>query len=214
MPGKPVSPTLAARQRYLNAASERLLITSPSVSAILGANSLKAGAENSEACSKCVGCGITLIPGWSCKKVSSSKQAQQGARKHKQEAKIDSSPRSTPSRDYKCDRCGTRMPFNKPSRPQRSVPLHAAALSPHPAGAAAVKNASPGVTATDARRNGPPMSDTTTGPGADDTFGPNVTSKKRARARKQSGLHALLAARNQPEPRNAGLDLMDFMKSV
>ena len=215
MPGKPVSPTLAAQQRYLNAASERFLITSPSVSAILGANLLKAGAENSVGDSKCVGCGTTVIPGWSCRKVSSSKQGQRGARKHKQEAKIDSSTTSTPSQYYKCDRCSTKMPFNESPGSQRSRAPQAGVVSLHHARSPqAVKPAPSGVTATDTKRHKSPISDTTMVRAAEDMTGANFTSKKRARARKQSGLQALLAARNQPEPRTAGLDLMDFMKSV
>ncbi|KZF21527.1 Rpr2-domain-containing protein [Xylona heveae TC161] len=111
---------------------------------------------------------------------------------------------------YDCHRCGrkTRLPLPAPKRAQR--PRNAPAkkinsfanLSPMPD--VASSDSSYGVSSTAEASTSNPTSTA------------NASSKKRAKARKQGGLQALLAKKKQEESASkfGGLDLMDLMKSA
>jgi len=208
-----------AQQRFLIEASERLLATAPTISSRLGAEHIRVndGARHQYDTPTCLACGIILIPGWSCRKVS------KGMSNHD----TTLSPRF-----YECDKCGTRTII----RPSRKTSIKNQRMRPslstiHPKSQQSTPDSisTPSQTQelTAIRSRAPaeeiahePTPSSVVEPAISSPAAqpPNTASKKRARARKQGGLQALLAQRKTEGTAQAGsvggLDLMDFMKSV
>jgi len=211
-----------ARQQFLRKASERILALSPTVSARLSAESIKLGNEilQDTSANTCLACGIFLIPGWSCRKAP---KASSGRVK-----KPKSSPDHAPTpRSFQCDKCGTRteMPSRKSVSKKHISPSLPSSQSKDQKPQLNESSSSIGCrvpqTAPASHPQQSPEGTQVSSP-VPDTTAPlapasNVASKKRARARKQGGLQALLAQRKTEtatQGGSGGLDLMDFMKSV
>ncbi|KAF2739991.1 hypothetical protein EJ04DRAFT_262523 [Polyplosphaeria fusca] len=192
--------SLEKRILFLQKAAQKLVLTSPSISASLGAErdkllatqdaDLEASKKDWDALRRevCGACGSLMLPGWSCA-VSRESYASK-SNKRIQKATLKPSSGRTKFAVYTCLRCNRNtsqpLPPRPPTRPKR--------LS--------------GGTAT--------QPDTVSTGGRDEDVVPksvNASSKQRAKARK-GGLQAMLAksrrqGRTSP---GAGLDLMDFMK--
>lgn len=206
------SAEMLTRKQFLTKASGCLLASAPTVSARLATEYIKMIDGFDLDTATCLACGITLVPGWSCKKISlpRKRKANQSAR---------------PSRRfYRCDKCGTLTPIK-----DKTSATKASSSTVQPAVQATIEgtrnvNSNP---STHGQRSGPAAPQTKDDHANDpsevmkDAAAENVpaavsstaASKKRARARKQGGLQALLAQR-KTEPQSVGLDLMDFMKST
>jgi len=226
-PGPSSSAEGEARRRFLTEASERLLSTSPTVSAQLGAEVIRLDNDMVDDfhVKTCTACGIRLIPGWSCRKITKS------LTKEDKNRKPNYAVASTP-RFYECDKCGSRtqMTLRKPvnerqnssslapdrnnvqkpqvsdTLPSHNVKVPDSAPSSHPE------------VVREPRQEDPAASTTETAALTPAVPASSAASKKRARARKQGGLQALLAQRKTETASSQGvagsLDLMDFMKSV
>ncbi|GAB7343077.1 hypothetical protein MBLNU457_1160t1 [Dothideomycetes sp. NU457] len=206
----------SARERFLIAASERLITSSPTVSARLGSQYL--GLVDDDRTKlidtiQCRGCGSYLIPGWSCKRVtqhSSSKTEKRKIKKPQQSSKETNSK----SLFLQCDRCDTRTPIANSRNPQRFKSRASSVQTPKSSDVAAVNDAPPAISTAAAST---PTSKTVMSKIEEDsnttTTAIPSTSKKRARNKKTSGLQALLAQR-KADVKGPGLDLMDFMKGT
>ncbi|KGO76326.1 hypothetical protein PITC_017660 [Penicillium italicum] len=132
----------------------------------------------------CGACGSIRNPQWS--KVTEIKP--------KKSKPLTSGSASAGATVYKCLRCYQRtvLPHRKPRNPT-SKPLSRAA------------------TVTSTRGSTPVGVDVkgSTQVSADPKAGDNQSSKKRAKARKQGGLQALLASKQRAQP---SLDLLDFLQ--
>ncbi|KAI9703830.1 MAG: hypothetical protein M1836_007601 [Candelina mexicana] len=199
--------SLSTRLRYLNDSAYMLATTSPATSAYLMSQHRKVASEHDltipEARSRevCGACGNIMIIGW-----SSHTYAEAGPEKLPKS--IEETSNSSNSKEphtgmtmiYECRICNsnTKQDFRK----------HKIERQPqHRKGAPeSVPSQTPGIPTT------------RTKPASVKLSSVNGDSKRRAKARKQSGLQAMLAraraddAKSYPS-RGFGLDLMDLMKS-
>ncbi|KAJ5097981.1 hypothetical protein N7532_004982 [Penicillium argentinense] len=108
---------------------------------------------------------------------------------------------------YKCLRCNQRavIPSKRPASKAaaRIAPSSATALA-----AATAANAASPHPETSIPKSSMQQIPPSTGPGPSEKSGDNVNSKRRAKARKQGGLQALLASKKSTQP---SLDLLDFL---
>jgi ribonuclease MRP protein subunit SNM1 len=107
---------------------------------------------------------------------------------------------------YKCLRCHRRtVNAHKKAAPTKAIPRAVTATASLSSGAATPVGASPSQTSP-ASSSDP--ADTRPSNATD-----NASSKKRAKARKQGGLQALLASKSRSQP-SSSLDLLDFLNQA
>ncbi|KAK5149316.1 hypothetical protein BJ546DRAFT_834404 [Cryomyces antarcticus] len=211
------SDTLSARLKYLHESAHLLATSSPAISASLESQYDKLVFENgldvpeSRRREVCASCGNIMAPESSSHVVQEKPIPARIKRKGGSTGTSSALKHARPDKIvvYQCNRCNSKTRF--------------AAKGPPP-----VKTASILVTRTPSAQHSPspasalPSSETSTPKPPNDlqsaTNGLNASSKKRAKARKQGGLQALLArskneGRAGPPSSGFGLDLMDLMKS-
>ncbi|OCL02204.1 hypothetical protein AOQ84DRAFT_191726 [Glonium stellatum] len=201
---------LQARLKFLNDSAHIVAIGSPTTSAVLGSQHDKLLVENDldlQASKKdqdsrrrevCGACGSLMIPGWSCHVAQKSIKPKEAKRAKKdlrrpigglEKAKV-----------YSCSRC-----YRKTVQPvvarESTVLLKNSRVSKPQTFQPTTSTAPASIT-----------EDASTIPKS-----ANASSKKRAKARKQGGLQAMLTkSKAEPSGPNSGgfgLDLMDLMRS-
>jgi ribonuclease MRP protein subunit SNM1 len=192
------SPELSARLRYLNDSAHLLTTTAPATSRYMmsSCNALMfdRNIDQSETQRRkvCGACGTIMILGWEC-----TVQLESQKRRRKKGDQSKDAPNSSKAIVYKCESCSreTRFPIPLPAprnkmRSQRQMP----------------SSGTGAMNLLQAKANS-----TTSTP-----LSTNASSKKRAKARKQGGLGAILAQKKASEASRSGfgLDLMDFMKKT
>jgi RNase P subunit RPR2 len=207
--------SVVSRLRYLDGAAHLLSVESPAVSAQLLFQYNKIASKNelipsdARKRSVCGACGSIMVPGWTCH-VRSQRSGHKKVPKRSLKKRRSSRPQKTAPSSvseakgvemnelemvYECRVCGraTRqtVPKKPPRRPAKNTPPMANPSTP-------VKHLG-----VDAIESPIPAS-------------ANASSKKRAKARKQGGLQALLAKRKEvvEQTGDFGLDLMDLMKKA
>lgn len=160
----------------------------------------------------CNACGSTLIPGWSCQ-VDREYAIHSVVRKRKDRRARRTAPAQSgisKTMVYHCLHCNSkiRQAVRNPSR-SRALPRGSKAVIPPTSVRLSTEiNSSSGHSAS---ATPPPQTGGSTPPTV------NAGSKKRAKARKQSGLQAMLAKSKTEAAATAGggfgFDLMDFMKT-
>ncbi|KAI9770585.1 MAG: hypothetical protein M1840_003176 [Geoglossum simile] len=206
--------SVVARLRYLDGAAHLLSVESPAVSAQLLSQYNTTASENelnpsdARKRSVCGACGNIMVPGWTCNVRSQRSGRKKGSKRSLEKRRSSRSQKTGPSSVpgangiemnelemvYECRVCGraTRQTLPKnppPRRPARNTSPITGPLAPAKhLGADAIEPPKPAAA--------------------------NASSKKRAKARKQGGLQALLAKRKEVAEQTAdfGLDLMDLMK--
>lgn len=191
------SPELSARLRYLNDSAHLLATTAPATSRYLMSrcNTLmfERDIEQSDTQRRniCGACGTIMVLGW---EGTMQLESQRPRRRCNSQKAV---PKTSKAVVYKCESCSrvTRFPIPLLTpRNETRLLLQTPTLEAGEANSSPVR-ASPVVNA--------PLST-------------NASSKKRAKARKQSGLEALLAKKKSSEATTTGfgLNLMDFMKKA
>lgn len=192
------APELSARLRYLNDSAHLLVATAPSTSRYMmsSCNALMfdRNIDQSETQRRkiCGACGTIMILGW-----EGTVQLESQKQRRKENDKKKDAPNARKAIVYKCEACSrkTRFPIPPPVprnkiRAQRQMPSSGTGATNLPQAKASSTTSTP--------------------------LSTNASSKKRAKARKQGGLGAILAQRKASEPSRSGfgLDLMDFMKKT
>ncbi|KAF2189761.1 hypothetical protein K469DRAFT_683155 [Zopfia rhizophila CBS 207.26] len=191
------------RLRFLKESAHLLVISSPTTSAILGAERdklLQTQEADLQASKKewdthrrelCGACGNLMLPGWSCEVTKESHTSK--PKKREKTEKNEAGPEK--SMVYSCRRCHRKTVQPLQSRPPKHM-RKASALPKSTDPVSAIKDSS--------------FQDDKTKV----TKAANASSKQRAKARK-GGLQAMLAkSKTQSsggQPEGLGLDLMDFM---
>lgn len=197
------SPDLSARLRYLNDSAHLLATTAPTTSKYLVSkcNSLMFdnSIEQPESHKRkvCGACGTIMILGWHGRVELQSQRSRRG--KNVSAEKATDRARAMV---YKCESCGRKSRINisssAPKRKSSSV-SHTEHLS--------------SITPTS---NTPLLPGISTPPQPTSNTSATTTSasKKRSKAKKQSGLEAILARQRATDSRGSGfgLNLFDFMK--
>lgn len=194
---------LQARLRFLNDSAHLIAVGSPTTSAVLSSHYNKLLAENDldlQASKKdqdsrrrevCGACGSLMIPGWSCHVIQGNIKPKEAQRAKKISRKPTS--KLEKAKVYSCLRC------------------HRKTVQPIVARESKVILKKPIVSKSQTIQHA------TSAAPASITESANASSKKRAKARKQGGLQAMLAKSKTeslgPSSRGFGLDLMDLMKS-
>ncbi|KAF2495905.1 hypothetical protein BU16DRAFT_360356 [Lophium mytilinum] len=197
-----------SRLRYLKDAAHLLHAQSPTAAAVLGAQYDKLLVDRNldiEASQKewdshrrdiCGACGNLLIPGLSCQvtQETSSPKASTGPKSKRPVGDVEK------EMVYTCAKCDAKtiQPLQRPAKLLRRQPRI---------------SKSQDQTNTNPRATAVSSDDTSTAPKS-----ANASSKKRAKARKQGGLQALLDKSKSDTSKSRqgdfGLDLMDFMKGT
>lgn len=188
------------RFKYLQEAARILAISSPAVSAELGATRIRLLEERNadlEATPKerdalrrelCCACGNLMLPGWSCG-VAQERRPADPTKKKKGDA-IEKKSRCESDLVYTCLRCHRKTTKNLPLPPARRTQIAGRVSKIHrpaPTDDAGKTETNKGVKTA------------------------NASSKQRAKARK-GGLQAMLAKSKTQGSASQGLDLMDFMQ--
>ena len=116
-----------AMQSFLDKASELLMVSSPAISSLLVANHAQASSvPRYHNCPRsqmrrCKACGTALVPGWSCKKMTSAALAACGPRTKRFKASQDGPGNTSPPLriQYKCDQCDSKSSFGVPPAASR-----------------------------------------------------------------------------------------------
>ena len=197
---KMASPELSARLRYLNGSAHLLVANAPATSRYLmsSCNALmfQHSIEPSESQRRkiCGACGTIMILG-----SEGSLRVESERHKRKRSGQNTPLPGSKSGANkamvYKCGSCGRVTRFPLPKTTPRSR------LRSQPLGLSTGANIT---SASQTEASSTPITPLST----------NASSKKRAKARKQSGLEAILAKKKASEANGSGfgLNLMDFMK--
>ncbi|KAF1347100.1 hypothetical protein BDV97DRAFT_278101, partial [Delphinella strobiligena] len=183
---------------YLEKWAESFLVTSPALSAYLGAQRDRLCQvqhvlpEDHETRKACQSCGSILVPGWSCKKYRPRPNPQQkkDAKKHSA-SPVKASIKKAEPLDYvayECDLCHVVTRFKLPTKKTKV----ATRKMREPDGTTNVK-----VTGASSLATTP----------SKDVEG---SGRKRAKKNKSGGLAALLAKSKNESASPAGFDLMDF----
>lgn len=198
-------PGLNARIKFLDYSARRFQDTAPSTSAYLMHQRNTVADEHGKALNKaqlkdiCKACGSMLLPDVTCKTGVVDLSA---ARRKKR--KLDAPESESPAKQNRlecllCHRV-TVTPLQLPQKPGlwQSAKLTGLAKQPHNP----VSGNELALDVTSMKTEKPAST--------------NASSKKRAKARKQGGLQALLERSKGMESRSSalGLDLMDFMKKT
>lgn len=198
---------LQARLRFLNDSAHLIAIGSPTTSAVVGSHYDKLLVENDldlQASKKdqdsrrrevCGACGSLMIPGWSCHVIQENMKPKEAQRAKKMSRK--STSKLEKAKVYSCLRC------------------HRKTVQPVVARESQVLLKKPIVSKIQHAASAAPASITEYASATPKSA--NASSKKRAKARRQGGLQAMLA-KSKTEPLGPssggfGLDLMDLMKS-
>ncbi|KAF2804918.1 uncharacterized protein BDZ99DRAFT_145769 [Mytilinidion resinicola] len=199
---------LQSRLQYLKDAAHLLHAQSPTAAAVLGAQYDKLLVDRNldlEASQKewdshrrdiCGACGNLLIPGRSCQ-VSQESHSSKSSKAPKSKRRTGDVEKAMV---YTCSRCDAKtvQPLQRPPK-----------LLGRQAGISKSQNQ----TNSNPRATAISSDDTSTAPKS-----ANASSKKRAKARKQGGLQALLDKSKSDTSKSRqgefGLDLMDFMKGT
>ena len=195
--------TLQARLRFLNDSAHLIAVGSPTTSAVLSSHYNKLLAENDldlQASKKdqdsrrrevCGACGSLMIPGWSCHVIQGNIEPQEAQRAKRISRKPTS--KLEKAKVYSCLRCHRKTVQPIVARESKVI-LKKSIVSKSQAIQHAASAAPASITES-----------------------ANASSKKRAKARKQGGLQAMLAKSKTeslgPSSGGFGLDLMDLMKS-
>jgi RNase P subunit RPR2 len=206
--------SVVSRLRYLNDAAHLLAVESPAVSAQLLSQYKKIALENvlnppdARRRDICGACGSIMVPGWTCH-VRSQPRRKTPRKRRKSKSrktapslalKIDGIETNELKMVYNCQVCGriTRQILPKKQPPRRPTRITAV---PHPS----IVNPSTPTRNLDSNKVESVK-----------VASLNASSKKRAKARKQGGLQALLAKKKEGSEQRGGfgLDLMDLMKGT
>lgn len=213
------SEAFSARLRHLNDSALALALAAPTTAANLGAEFDRLARENRLEVTDlhrrqiCASCGNVLAPGRSCT-ISVEPRlslARQASKKHFSKARASKrteAPAHYASKImvYTCRRCSRKTRLNLPDtrsllRKRKGQKLHTNSTQTPDHKMLSV--------ASSANENIPSVSMTETKP-----ISTNAGSKQRAKARKQSGLSAMLAKGkvDSTSHGSGNLNLMDFMK--
>ncbi|KAH0541310.1 hypothetical protein FGG08_004234 [Glutinoglossum americanum] len=203
--------------RYLNDAAHLLSIESPAVSAHLLSQYNKLTFEgelnpsDARKRSVCGACGNIMIPGWTCHVRRKGEESRRSLRGPPTKGPKSESRGAAPGPalqtdkvemkvEYECRLCGRTTRQILPKKPPLKRPARLAALSSVPSRLMASPSTLTRNSDLDAAKPIPA----------------NASSKKRAKARKQGGLQALLAKKKEEGEQvgDFGLDLMDLMKKT
>ena len=187
-----ISSSSSAQLNYLENASQRLLVSSPAVSAYLQSERNATLDKVDEVVSKgsnrsCNACGNIMIPGWSCERVKPVKGSQGGGKNR-------SYSRLHELRKLRCSMCNAITTVEAEEPPQANKDLNStnSPAETHKDRASSVPTTTPQQKANDMK-----------------------TSNRRARSKK-STLQSMLADQKKTEvekPKGFGLDLMDLIQS-
>ncbi|KAF2198596.1 hypothetical protein GQ43DRAFT_150315 [Delitschia confertaspora ATCC 74209] len=199
--------TFQSRIRFLKESAYLLSTASPTASAVLGAHhdrlletdelDLQAPKKDWDAHRRefCGACGNLMVPGWSCKVTHEICRTETKLKKTKAAGRTKQAPKPEKMVVYHCLRCERRTIQTLSTRPSKHVKTSYGPLKmlPDPI----VINKESKVEETKVVKSA------------------NASSKQRAKARKQSGLQAMLAkskTQTSSGPQKGfGLDLMDFL---
>ncbi|KAI9862165.1 MAG: hypothetical protein M1813_004941 [Trichoglossum hirsutum] len=209
--------SVVSRLRYLNDAAHLLTVKSPAVSAQLLSQYNKIALKNelnppdARRRGICGACGSIMVPGWTCHIHSQGEESPRKTRRKRQKSKSHNAAPSlvlTPDGIemnelrvlYKCQVCGRTTRQIVPKKRASGRPARITAV-PHPL------TANPSIPAGNLDSNKVEPAKVASA---------NASSKKRAKARKQGGLQALLAKKKEggEQKGDFGLDLMDLMKGT
>lgn len=200
-----MAPFETPQLRFLKNASDWLISQSPSTSAhLLGVHTRLLHEDTKPVNSKenghhCIGCGNIWQPNW--RKVTRvSREKRKGKARGSKPKPGGVSESAT---IYKCLRCQQRTILSRQKTSSKSSRSTSTPLTT-PATSAAATSAPISLTSA-----APPISEPSSSNQDTPKSGENANSKKRAKARKQGGLQALLASKQRPEP---SLDLFDFLQ--
>lgn len=198
------------RLTFLTDAAQALYADSPSTSSFLLASHNQLLNEQGETLTAsqereiCLGCGTLRTPGWmSAISTQRKRKRNTSVGSHKQ-GSGNVSPRSGVV--YKCLRCDRHVTQSLQKPPRRHVQSKKT-----PSSSTQEVSAPVSTTASAALQQRGKPTDTADAKKPSD----NASSKKRAKARKNQGLLATLAASKQPRSQtpSASLDLLDFLQS-
>lgn len=190
------------RLKFLKESAHLLALTSPVTSAQLGSEhdrlllseelDLHASKKDWDAHRRemCGACGNLMIPGWSCNVFHESSRLIQ----KKTKAGTKQLPKAEKSIVYQCLRCHRKTVQTLPTRPPKHVKLSGEKVKIQAPSVVVVKESK--------------AKDSNVAKSV------NASSKQRAKARKQSGLQAMLAKSKTQSSSGSGfgLDLMDLMQ--
>lgn len=189
-----------------------LIASSPSTSALLGAQRLKLTGKQEESDTSpndgilCGSCGYILIPGWSCRKIQpNARHKRRNSLVNRQQQRQSTFAPKTHDMFYQCDKCGFETLRPSVRRTTRSADTKASSVP------LVTSSVAPDV-GTHARSTSSVASKAAS-KDFESTIPLNTAIKKRPRARKPAGLQAMLA-NSKKGPVSSGLNLMDFMKSI
>ena len=207
----------AARERFLLAASDNLLISSSMVSARLGSQYVGLIDDTQSTPDDlllCKGCGSRLILGWSCKKTSSHASSRQRKQKTKTAERFSHQAKPVRCRFIRCDACGTKTPISTTKEPRRRRPQFSRLPRQKASDLDGRSDAAPVIAAaTTTEQSIEAIIPRAKQDHEVHSVEQPIMSRKRPRTKKTSGLQALLA-RRKVDTKGPGLDLMDFMKGA
>lgn len=201
-----VSPAISARLKYLNDSAHLLATSAPRTSAHLMSKCHKLMFDNdldqsdAHKTHVCGACGNIMILGWTSTRQLKAPKAQKGKRK----GKSSIGGKKIKIMAYTCELCGrqTRQNINM-AFPRTSGTLKA------------ISHTKSSQTATPLKTI---LSDTHPAARTPSSASANASSRKRAKARKQGGLQALLAKSKETSARGPadsfGLGLLDLMRKA
>ena len=186
-----ISSSSSAQLNYLENASQRLLVSSPAVSAYLQSERNATLDKVDEAVSKrsnrsCNACGNILIPGWSCERVKPVKESQGGGKRR-------SYSRLREPRKLRCSMCNAITTIEAEETPQANKDLNStySPVETHKNEANSAPSIMPQQKANDMK-----------------------TSNRRARSKKATLQSMLDQNKTETEkPKGFGINLMDLMQS-
>ena len=203
---------LEARERFLDEAASALMPSCPALSAFIGAQALRYAAvqdtdisENRQ--TRCNACGISLILGWSCKKVRRSLNKKRRTRvgqsslKHKTALVVQS------DLAYRCLTCSSETAIVSRTKAAKGVDENRSESS-------TTRQLDPiSGTPTKGLQSIPSEVIVAESAGRTTVADDSQVHKKRSRTKKQGGLQAMLAKSKSSAPAKTGFDFMYFMKS-
>lgn len=209
-----VDQSIKARARYLDESAHLLASTSPAISRHLRsqlhkvATDYNLGLSDAQKSGACGACGNLMIPGWTSRTYLDNGRSIRNLKKKAPKQNEKAGLKAVCNECLICNRV-TRQPLPAPSKAPGKEPANP--ISSKIAATASRKSIGTIIPAE-------PCVGPLTSPFNNASSFTNASSKRRAKARKQSGLQALLAKKKEESlgggsSTGFGLDLMDFMKT-
>ena len=210
---------ITARARYLDESAHLLASTSPAISRHLRSQLRKLATDQNLGLSDvqikeaCGACGNLMIPGWTTRTYRENGTSKRSINRNASRRAIarNASPQTQNEEAAVRAICHECLICNRVARESLAAPRKASKEHQEPtppSKSAAATTRTPNVTHIPAK----------SGPGSPASSSTNASSRRRAKARKQSGLQALLAKKKEESLSGGlstgfGLDLMDLMKT-